>query len=142
MDFTGNGIGIEAGITAQYIVFGYLVQVGKKIVQPVNRYCQTVCLCGLNLCVAGFGFLVGISIDDQNRLFGMGGGVGKRLLLALHIFVVGGSKGFKIKMIAALCIGQGQIVVDMDDVGVGKLLSEICDLFDGKIRFARAFVAA
>lgn len=119
-----------------------MMLIGKEIVQTVYRHRQTVRPRRCQMGVAGFGFLVGIGVDDQHGFLRICGGIGKSLFLMPHIGAVGGGEGFKIKLIAALAVGEGGVVVYQHDVCIVKPLSELFGGLGGEKRFARTFVAA
>ena len=72
----------------------------------------------------------------------MGFAVFKRGLLAGLVLAVGGGELLKVKAVVALRVGEGLVVVDVNDSGLRVVALELGDEPGGVGGFACAFVSA
>ena len=142
MDFALHGVGVEPRVALGDFFGRHAVQVGMEVVQAVGFGGKAVAAGGGEHGFAGFAFLVGVGVDNQQIGLGMGFAVFKRGLLAGLVLAVGGGELLKVKAVVALRVGEGLVVVDVYDSGLRVVALELGDEPGGVGGFACAFVPA
>ena len=142
MDFPVHRVGIQPCAALADIGFGHAVQVGEGIVQAENFRCEAVRTGGFKKEPAGFGFLVGIGVDDEHGALRILPAACEGCRLFFHVAAVGLGEGGKVKPVSAGRVGERKVVVYVDDFGIGIDAQELGDFGLGEHGFARAFVSA